>query len=145
MEKTKAAIIPIIIVILFLFANVTTAQNKKVDCKKAVTQTDLNLCAKYSYENAQKNLDELYTKLFNIIKERQNDFANENDLTGKKFVDDFINSQEQWRKYRKSFVGFYSSIYQGGSIQPMIYYNIKTKITEERTNELKDLLEEFSM
>ena len=145
MEKTKTALIPIIIVILFLFANKTTAQNKKVDCKKAVTQTELNFCAKYTYENAQKNLDELYTKLLKIIKERQNDFANKNDLTGKKFVDDFINSQEQWKKYRKSFVGFYSSIYQGGSMQPMIYFNIKTKITKERISELKDLLEEFSM
>ncbi len=90
-------------------------------------------------------MDKLYTKLFKIIKERQNDFANKNDLTGKKFVDNFINSQKQWKKYRKSFAEFYSSIYQGGSIQPMVYYNIKTKITKERMSELKDLLEEFSM
>ncbi|MCH8941594.1 MAG: DUF1311 domain-containing protein [Bacteroidetes bacterium] len=145
MKKSNTVIIFAIIVILYLFANVTTAQNKKIDCEKAVTQMDLNFCAKYRYEKAQKNMDELYSKLLKIIKERQNDFANGNPLTGKKFVDNFVDSQEQWKKYRESFVSFYSSIYQGGSMKPMVHFNTMTTITKERLKELKDLLEEFSM
>ena len=56
---------------------------------------DLNFCAIYRYEKAQKNMDELYSKLLKIIKEGQNDFANGNPLTGKKFVDNFVDSQKQ--------------------------------------------------
>ena len=145
MKKTKTAIILITIFIITSFANFTTAQNKKIDCEKAVTQMDLNFCAKYRYEKAQKNMDELYSKLLKIIKERQNDFANGNPLTGKKFVDNFVDSQKQWKKYRESFVSFYSSIYQGGSMKPMVHFNTMTTITKERIKELKDLFEEFSM
>ena len=145
MKKSNTVIIFAIIVILYLFANVTTAQNKKVDCENAVTQMDINFCAKYRYEKAQKNMDELYKELLKNIKERQNDFANDNQLSGEKFVNNFIDSQEQWKKYRKSYADFYSSIYHGGSMQPMIYFNAMTTITEERIKDLKDLLEEFSM
>ncbi len=144
-RKKIERIVPFIFLIFFIVTGYTSAQKEKVDCKKAVTQMEMNLCAKQSYENTKKILDKIYNKLLKVIKEKQKFYEPENQLTGKNLIAFFIDSQQQWEKYRDSAAGFEGAVYQGGSMQPLIYFNTMKRITEERIKELKDLLEEISI
>jgi len=131
--------------IIFLCGSSSFSQNKQIDCENAITQMEMNYCAKQSYEKAQKALDKIYNNLVKVIEEKQKDYDNEPQLTGKNLLDLFQDSQNQWIKYKETAAGFNGAIYQGGSMQPLIYYNVLARITEDRIKELKDLLEELSM
>jgi len=134
----------IFIFIPSLFINVF-AQEYEINCDSAITQMDMNFCAKQGYEKAQLTMDSIYTQLENIIKERQKDYQNENQLTGKDLINSFVDSQKQWEEYRKASAGFNGAIYQGGSIQPLIYFSVMQRITEDRIKELQDLIEELTL
>jgi len=144
MLKHKEIII-IFFFVIFITFDFSVAQDKKIDCENAVTQMEMNFCAKQSYEKAQKALDKIYNQLLTVIKERQKDYENETQLTGKNLLTLFNDSQKQWKEYRISAAGFNGAIYQGGSMQPLIYFNAMARITEDRIKVLKYLLEEFSM
>lgn len=130
--------------LFILFAsNLVFAQEMQVNCDSAMTQLEMNTCAKQGYEKAQLKLDSIFSKLQNLIKEQQQYYQDENQLNGKNLITLFNDSQEQWLKFRESAAGFNSAIYQGGSIQPLIYYSVMQSITEDRIKQLEDLYQEM--
>lgn len=69
------------------------------------------------------NLDQIYK---NVIK----------NLTGKK-KEHIIKSQKDWLKYKNSHCRFETELFDGGSIQPLIYANCLSQKTQERADELE--------
>jgi uncharacterized protein YecT (DUF1311 family) len=55
---------------------------------------------------------------------------------------DFIQSRDRWRSYRSAEVAFRASLFDGGSIQPLIANTAYSLITEHRVNELESLFSE---
>lgn len=53
-------------------------------------------------------------------------------------------SQDAWRKYRDSETDLEGSFYEGGTIQRQIKLECMTRMTKERTRELRKLLNDES-
>ena len=92
------------------------------------TQTEMNVSAAAEYSKADKELNLLYSQLIKTL-----------DPTQKAAL---IESEKAWLKYRDSHCKFASMGYQGGSMYAMIYNGCLTDLTEKRTIELQEVLED---
>jgi uncharacterized protein YecT (DUF1311 family) len=52
----------------------------------------------------------------------------------------FQEAQSLWLKYRDANCDGESSIYEGGTIRPTVYYSCLASVTRERTNGIKAFL-----
>jgi uncharacterized protein YecT (DUF1311 family) len=126
----------IIVIICVLGVNVF-AQKKRVErdpCKDPMTQFDINICSRRDYEKADAELNKVYKKLMLELA------GFTNDLRPK-----FQEAQSLWLKYRDSNCDGESSIYEGGSIRPTVYYSCLASVTRERTKRIKAFLVEMRL
>lgn len=100
--------------LVLLFLNMSFA--------KDLTQTDLNLAAKQHYEATDFMLNKAYQQLLSTLSTDRRKML--------------IKSQRAWLKYRDLNSDFISSVYEGGSMQPLIYTQALIEITNNRTAEL---------
>ncbi len=94
-----------------------------------LTQTDLNIASKQHLDSADFMLNRAYKQLLNTLsKDRQQKL---------------IKAQRAWIKFRDLNSAVISSVYEGGSIQPLIHAQAQIELTNNRTAELtKMYLEE---
>jgi len=92
------------------------------------TQTEMNEQARKDFKKA----DDTMTATYKLALAKQ-------DSDGKKLL---VEAQRAWIKYKESHCKSASDTYRGGSIQPLIYYSCLTELTDERTEKLKEYLEE---
>lgn len=92
------------------------------------TQTEMNEQAKKDHKKA----DDIMASTYKLA------LANQ-DETGKKLL---LEAQRAWIKYKEAHCKSASNQYEGGSMQPLIYYSCLTELTEERMTKLKAYLEE---
>ncbi len=95
----------------------------------AQTQLEMNIKAYEDYKVADAKMSVLYKKVLKT-------FTNAAD---KKLL---LEAQRAWIKYKETHCKLVANAYEGGSIQPLIYATCLTSITEDRTEELKKLIEE---
>jgi uncharacterized protein YecT (DUF1311 family) len=122
----------IIIICVLVLGVVVFAQKKKGEtdpCKDPMTQFDMNFCSRRDYEKADAELNKVYKKLTLELA------GFTNDLRPK-----FQEAQSLWLKYRDANCDSESSIYEGGSIRPTIYYSCLASVTRERTKRIKAFL-----
>ncbi|MBE9003505.1 lysozyme inhibitor LprI family protein [Fortiea sp. LEGE XX443] len=106
-------------------ANIHLAQ--KFDCNDAQTQLEINICAQFAYQNADKKLNQVYKQLLpKLSKSRQQKL---------------IAAQLAWIKFRDASCEFEKSAYEGGSIAPAIYSVCSEEITKQRTQQLRNYLQ----
>ena len=94
----------------------------------AQTQAEMNQEAASEFEKADAELNNVYKEL------RAN--LSEEEKAGLKEV------QLLWLKYRDKNAEFAASLYEGGSIAPMVYKGAMTSATQARTDELKTFFRE---
>lgn len=94
------------------------------------TQAEMNKDAYESYLNADKTLNLTYNKLLPLLDKEARDLL--------------IKAQKDWIKFRDSHCNFEIKSYEGGSIQPLIYYNCLESKTTERIKDLKASIEDYS-
>lgn len=107
--------------ILLLIPNLSVAQ-EPVDCEKAYTTLDINICAKREVDLANEVLGEYLAK------------ASERYASELLVVDALNLSQQAWIKYRKAYC---DAIYQqwiGGTIRGAMYNDCMQKLTKLRTH-----------
>ncbi len=105
----------IIILVLFLcFINVVSFGQ---------TQMEMNQQASTNFKKADAKMALIYKK---VQKETPSDID-------KKLL---LDAQRTWIKYKEAHCKSASASYKGGSIQPLIYYNCLTEITNERIKQL---------
>ncbi len=98
----------------------------QVNCTKAITQADLNVCASQAAKSADRNLNQVYQTLIARL-----------DQKGKvKLVD----AQLAWIQFRDRSCEFERSRYEGGSIAPLIYSSCIKNLTERRTKDIEGYL-----
>ena len=94
----------------------------------AQNQHELNQQADKEYKTADKELNRVWKELVPHL--------------SPEVKEKLVTAQEQWIKFRDAEATAKASIFEGGSMAPMIYsYSLK-RTTETRTQELKDWLEE---
>jgi uncharacterized protein YecT (DUF1311 family) len=98
----------------------------QVNCAKAITQADLNVCASQATKSADRNLNQVYQTLIAKL-----------DQKGKVKL---IDAQLAWIKFRDKACEFESSRYEGGSITPLIYSSCIKNLTERRIKDIEGYL-----
>lgn len=106
-----------------LVASTTLAQD--VDCTKAYTQFDMNVCADRDYQAADAELNAAWTEA-----EATADAVG----AGPALLD----AQRKWIAYRDAACEAEAAQYDGGSIQPLIRLTCLTRLTEQRSTDLRE-------
>ncbi len=96
---------------------------KGLDCKKAIVQAELNVCADREFQSWDSKLNALYRA---VLKN-----ADPKDQALLK------TAERNWIAYRDSECDYETSDSEGGSIRPMEYSNCLTAKTRARIAELK--------
>lgn len=96
----------------------------------AQSQFEMNMTANQNYIKADKSLNKVYKKLMLLLNTDE-----------KKLL---VKAQKEWLKYRDSDCDFEKEGYDGGSMQPMVYYDCLKSKTLARTKDLKRLLEFYT-
>ena len=91
----------------------------------AQTQAEMNEEAGIEYKKADAELNKVYKELREALSDEQKAKLKEVQLL--------------WLKYRDANAEFAASMYEGGSIAPMVYSGAMTTSTEHRVGELKNL------
>ena len=92
------------------------------------TQTELDQDAQVSSQKAELALDKAYRQLMTSLS------ADHHTQLEK--------AQQAWLAFRDAEAEFRSSLFAGGSIQPLVYSEALTELTEQRTEQLDALFQE---
>ena len=116
-------------------------QENQIDCQKASTQSEINICAQRQAQAADKKLNNTYQILQRKLAQdlRQGDTAQIN--SAKQRYQRLINAQNAWIKFRDTTCEYERSSVEGGSIAPTIYYGCIAKFTDRRTADLQDYIQ----
>jgi uncharacterized protein YecT (DUF1311 family) len=102
-------------------------QAQPIDCKNAVTQSDMNHCAYVSWQKADQTLNQVYQSLTAKLSA-----ARREQLT---------TVQLDWITFRDRECEFVSGVAEGGSIQPLLTAGCWNQLTIQRTTDLKAYLQ----
>ncbi len=102
------------------------ASAQESDCRNAMTQSDMNICANRNYQTADRALNTAYADLLSAL----NDAGFKAKLRA---------AQRNWISYRDSVCAFETAGNEGGSIHPLLYASCLTRLTRERTRALEAL------
>jgi uncharacterized protein YecT (DUF1311 family) len=106
-----------------------------VDCTSPKTQMAMNICAARSAQASDQQLNIAYKKV-------QQRYRSGPEAVSDRRLNDLTNAQLAWIKYRDTNCAWQSGKYSGGSIAPMIYSKCIDLVTQQRTQELLNDLEE---
>jgi uncharacterized protein YecT (DUF1311 family) len=99
------------------------AADPDVDCKNAVTQMDMNICADKDFQKADAILNKDYKDATKDLDARTLDLLRK--------------AQRAWIAFRDTECTYETAGSEGGSIQPMEYSLCLTRLTQMRSKELK--------
>ena len=120
---------------ILLVAGDAYAGDPPLDCKNAVTQTDLNICAGRDYEAADKELNDQYKKTRATMVTWDSQL--EGNLKGAEKA--LVKAQRAWIDYRDGQCAAEGFQARGGTLESMLVGQCKAKLTRQRTKELADL------
>lgn len=111
-----------------------------VDCKNAVTQMDMNICAGQDYDRADVDLNSIYKQAVAAMKAMDKE-RGEIDAA-------YVGAEEALKKAQRAWIGYRDGQCElagfearGGSMEPMLVSGCLAELTRKRTAELKQLLE----
>jgi len=99
-----------------------------VDCDNATDQATMNQCAAQQNKAADKELNALYQQITGRLKTNPE---------AKKLL---VSAQRAWIGFRDAECKFSASGVAGGSVQPLIYSNCTTALTQQRVEAFKTYL-----
>ena len=119
------------IVLCFLMgpANLTQNQKSQDPCANAKTTAEMRDCAGKEYKQADVELNRVYKQLISKLGDEGHKAA-------------LKNAQQAWIRYRDTNCEYEGYLNRGGTIYPVIYTGCLTRMTKERTTELRELMKE---
>lgn len=129
-----------IIASLLLLA--AAAQDPEIDCDNALFQVEMNICAQRGFERADAALNAKWKLTVAELKRRDKDIDSSYDFQPTHY-DTLLAAQRAWLTFRDEHCLGESFSARGGSMAPMLLSGCKTSLTEARTNQLKELIEEY--
>ncbi|WP_026618720.1 YecT (DUF1311 family protein) [Ensifer sp. WSM1721] len=130
-----------VIGLLFVSMRSALAQEEpQVDCRNAVAQMDLNICADRDYRTADAELNKVYKQAMTAMQ------ATDKELGG---IDPaYVGAVEALKKAQRAWIGYRDGQCElagfearGGSMEPMLVSGCLAELTRKRTAELKELVE----
>ncbi|MDT7528138.1 lysozyme inhibitor LprI family protein [Sphingopyxis sp. SE2] len=125
-----------------LLALAAAAQDPEIDCDNAMAQFELNACAYKEYERADAAMNAQWKVTAAHMKEIDADFDRSQD-NRPGYFDTLLAAQRAWLTYRDQHCASEGYTMRGGSAEPMVISGCQTQLTEARTKQLQDLLEEY--
>lgn len=125
-----------------LLALAAAAQDPEIDCDNAMVQFELNACAYKEYERADAAMNAQWKVTAAHMKEIDADFDRSQD-NRPGYFDTLLAAQRAWLTYRDQHCASEGYTMRGGSAEPMVISGCQTQLTEARTKQLQDLLEEY--
>ncbi len=95
-----------------------------IKCKENGTMAEMKKCADEKYVTADEQLNQAYEQLMVRVKDQ---------VTAKEYL---TQAQRAWITFRDKSCSFESTPYAGGSIEGLVYTKCLTRMTETRTKEL---------
>ena len=119
---------------LIILAAATTV----LDCSDPQTQAEVTMCAAQDYRAADKELNQQWPKTVAVMKEKDT-YPQPAYDKGPSYNAALLASQRAWLVYRDAqcLADGYSA--RGGTMQPMLVYGCKARLTEERVKQLKTM------
>lgn len=125
-----------------LMALAATAQEPEIDCDNAMAQFELNACAYKEYERADAAMNAQWKVTAARMKEIDAGFDRSQD-NRPGYFDTLLAAQRAWLTYRDQHCASEGYTMRGGSAEPMVISGCQTQLTEARTKQLQDLIEEY--
>ena len=104
-----------------------------VDCndKEAATTASMRYCAHRAFEKSHRQLEQEIKDIQTFLIKQQK--------AEQKWL--FITSQNHWMQFRNQHCSIYWRQYQGGSLQPLIFTDCLTRLTDKRLQEIAEVKE----
>ncbi|QIZ69947.1 lysozyme inhibitor LprI family protein [Oxynema aestuarii] len=94
----------------------------QLNCNNPRTQRELNACEQQRWEAADLELNQIYQSLIPQLSNNRRQ--------------QLVKAQRAWIAFRDSECAFHSSVAEGGTMQPMLYYGCLANLTDIRNAEL---------
>lgn len=101
----------------------TTPPPLPAECNNPQTQMAMNRCAEAEYQQVDARLNQVYQSVKGSLGAAQRDRL--------------IDAELAWIEFRDRNCEFVQAQFEGGSIQPVVYYGCMTQTTQDRTAELQ--------
>lgn len=113
-----------------------SAQAQEVDCKSPQTQLAMNICAGRDFEAADATLNTEYAKARNYMKSIDGNLPAQEKGAAKALLE----AQRAWITYRDLACTAEGFVVKGGSMEPMVISECKTRLTRHRIDDLQQLI-----
>ncbi len=110
-----------------------------IDCSDPATQSDMTECAAQDWKTADADLNAAYAEAMDIMQSIDSNL--DPDLAGAE--DALRAAQRAWLTYRDTACTSEGFKWRGGSAEPMVVLSCKARLTEQRTEDLLGLAEEY--
>ncbi len=125
-----------------LLALSAAAQDPELDCDNAMAQFELNACAYKEFERADATMNAQWKVTAARMKAIDAEFDRTQD-NRPGYFDTLLAAQRAWLTYRDKQCASEGYTMRGGSAEPMVISGCQTQLTDARTKQLKDLIEEY--
>lgn len=127
--------------ILSLLLAAAAPANPDWNCTDPQAQQEMNWCAAQEYAKADAALNAQWKKTAAAMKERDSDLDRSHDTRPGHF-DTLLAAQRAWLTYRDKHCASEGYYARGGSMEPLLVGTCKVRLTQARTQQLKDLTEQ---
>jgi len=128
-------------ILMSLMLLAAAAQEPEVDCDNPQYQVEMNFCAGRDYDAADAELNAQWKLTVAALKARDKDIDRSYDSQPTHY-DTLLAAQRAWLTYRDQHCLSESFAARGGSMAPMLHSGCMARLTKERTEQLKALVEE---
>lgn len=128
------------------FISLNSENDLGIDCSKAETQAEMNVCMAIEYQLADDYLTQLYERYSHQLKEGLEEYLSYDDkmmVTFKKEeIEALENAQVNFKKYRDNMRNMVTSSYDKGSMAGMMGSLYAYKVTVNQIQLLEELLDQ---
>ncbi len=107
-------------------------------------QREMNICAAHDYQKADAALNAQWAITRDKMKAQDEDFAeyaSEFDLEQPGYFESLLEAQRAWLNYRDAHCRLDGYNARGGTLEPLLVSTCKTALTEQRTEQLREIAE----
>lgn len=128
----------ILLPLLAIAAN--PAEEPALDCENAITQQDMNRCAHLDYEEADRALNAQWAETSAVMKKWDAEYMELIRDGRPGFYQALLEAQRAWLAFRDAHCLSEGFGARGGSLEPLLVSTCKTRMTKQRTEELRELI-----
>ena len=111
------------------------------NCDDPQAQQEMNYCAAQDFHKADAALNRQWTATADEMKRRDVRDGKPTDNRPGNF-DTLLAGQRAWLKFRDAQCDLEGYLFRGGSMEPLLVATCRTGLTEARTKQLQDLIEQ---